>query len=111
VGLGFEIRINGEATVIAGRPELDVLTTMVTFVRSHNDIELRAGGMQRLNDGGSEQVEWLLRKLGVGDEIRIRIVDGEPFSEPISVERDAGGSRDQHEREYYERLKRKYERQ
>jgi len=111
VNVGFEIRINGEAAVIAGRPELDVLSAIVTFVRSHNDIELRAGGMQRLNDGGSEQVEWLLRKLAVGDEIRVRIVDGEPTSEPISVEREAHGSKEQHERKYYEQLKRKYERQ
>ncbi len=63
--------------------------------------------MQRLNDGGSEQVEWLLRKLAVGDEIRIRIVDGNTASEPISVVREAGGSREQHERKYYEQLKRR----
>jgi hypothetical protein len=91
VGLHIQIQINEEESIMAGRPTLDVLTAMVTFVRSRNEIELRAGGMQRLDDGGTEHVEWLLRELAIGDEIRLRICDSEVSSEPISVDRETGG--------------------
>jgi len=109
VGLIIEIRINDDQPILAGRPTLDVLTAMVTFVRSHNDIQFRAGGMQRLEDGGTEQVEWLLRGLSIGDEVRLKIRDSEQSSQPISVERETGTSKEQHEREYFEHLKQKYE--
>ena len=109
MGLIIEIQINNEEPIMAGRPTLDVLTAMVTFVRSHNDIQFRAGGLQRLEDGGTEQVEWLLRDLSIGDEIRLRIRDSEISSQPISIERETGKSEKQHERESYEQLKQKYE--
>lgn len=105
----FEIQVNGEPSSAAGRPALDVLTTIVTYVRSRNELELRAGGLQRHADGSSEHVEWIARTLTVGDEIRIRVVDVESPAEPISVTREDGSTREQSERAHYERLKRKYE--
>ena len=105
----FEVQVNDGRPVVAGRQALDVLTAMVTFVHTHSDIQLRAGGLHRLADGGSEQVEWVLQKVAVGDEIRIRIRESDAWSEPMSVEREAGTDREQSERAYYEQLKRKYE--
>ena len=111
VGLSiqFEVRINSEAPIVAGRSGMDVLTAMLTFVRSHQDIGLRAGGMQRLDHSGIEHVEWVIRKLAVGDEVHIRVVDGGVPSEPVSVQREAVNEAERHERDYYEHLKRKYE--
>lgn len=109
MALCFEVVINGERSIVVGRSALDVLTTIVTYVRSRNELELRAGGLQRHADGSSEHVEWIARTLAVGDEIRIRVVDVESPAEPISVTREDGSTREQSERAYYERLKRKYE--
>ena len=109
VGLCFEIRVNAEPEVAAGRPALDVLTAIVTFVRSQNELELRVGGLQRLADGSSEHVEWIARALHIGDEIRICVSDVDSTSEPISITREDGTKREQSERAYYERLRQKYE--
>jgi hypothetical protein len=109
VGLCFEVQVNGEPTIVVGRPALDVLTAIVTSVSSRNELELRAGGLQRHADGSSEHVEWIARTLVVGDEIRIRVSDGGSPAEPIAVTREDGTTREQSERAYYERLKRKYE--
>jgi hypothetical protein len=109
MGICFEIQVNGEPTIAAGRPALDVLTAIVTYVRSQNELELRAGGLQRHADGSSEHVEWIARTLTVGDEIRIRVSEVESPTEPISVTREDGSKTEQSERAYYERLKRKYE--
>ncbi len=105
----FEIQVNGEPAVVAGRPTLDVLTVVVTHVRSQNELELRAGGLQRHADGSGEHVDWIARALAVGDEVRIRVTDSDPASEPISVTREDASRREQGERAYYERLRRKYE--
>jgi predicted RNA-binding protein with RPS1 domain len=105
----FEIQVNGEPTIAAGRPALDVLTAIVTYVRSQNELELRAGGLQRHADGSSEHVEWIVRTLTVGDEIRIRVIKVESPAEPISVTREDGSKTEQSERAYHERLTRKYE--
>jgi hypothetical protein len=109
MGMCFEIQVNGEPTTAAGRPALDVLTAIVTYVRSQNELELRAGGLQRHQDGSSEHVKWIARTLTVGDEIRIRVIEVESPAEPISVTREDGEKRGQSERAYYERLKRTYE--
>ena len=105
----FEVQVNGDQTIAAGRPTLDVLTAIVTCVRSRNELELRAGGLQRHPDGSSEHFEWIVRTLAVGDEIRIRVRDRDSPSEPISATREDGTKMEQSERAYYERLKRKYE--
>jgi hypothetical protein len=107
VAMCFEVQVNGDQTIAAGRPALDVLTAIVTYVRSRN--ELRAGGLQRHPDGSSEHFEWIVRTLAVGDEIRIRVSDSDSPSEPISAMREDGTKMEQSERAYYERLKRKYE--
>jgi hypothetical protein len=105
----FEIQVNGEPTIAAGRPALDVLTAIVTHVRARNELELRAGGLQGHPDGSSEHFEWMVRTLAVGDEVRIRVVEVESPAEPISITREDSAGREQSERAYYERLKRKYE--
>jgi predicted RNA-binding protein with RPS1 domain len=109
VAMCFEVQVNGDQTIAAGRPALDVLTAIVTYVRSQNELELRAGGLQRHADGSSEHVEWIARTLAVGDEIRIRVSDVDSPAEPLSITREDIAKREQSEREYYERLKRKYE--
>ena len=46
LALCFEIIVNDDAPVLAGLNDMSVLTAMLTFVASHNDLELHAGGME-----------------------------------------------------------------
>lgn len=94
----FEIQVNAESALAAGRPALDVLTAMVTYVRSRNELELSAGGLQRHADGSSEHFEWIVHTLAVGDETRVRVVEVEALAEPISVTREESSKREQSER-------------
>ena len=56
MALCFDVEINGERSIVAGRAALDVLTTIVTYVRARNELELRAGALQGHPDGSSVTV-------------------------------------------------------
>lgn len=88
----FEVIINGERVCTAGVGDDGVLTGIVSFVkRSHSSeaqddrdsesLDLRIGGLAN-RGSATEHLEWLNRKLAVGDEITIKIVEAAECDEP-----------------------------
>lgn len=82
---GLEVHLNGRKLCTAGIGLDAVLNTIVDVVgrkdeRMDDDYHkmIRVGGLE--ND---EFLVWARNELRVGDEIRIRIVEGEPFDSPI----------------------------
>ena len=109
MALCFEININDAPPVIAGLEHMSVLTACITFVASQNDLELRVGGLVSQSRHDNEHVEWIQQDLRNGDRVSIRIVEASTPSPPISRKREDPESSEREEREYYQRLKNRYE--
>ena len=85
--IAFEIKINGEKKCLAGVGEQGVLSAVLTCVRRvpegrrrfKEELELGVGGIGKRND---EHLEWLQRKLRIGDEISIRIIQQATADKP-----------------------------
>jgi catechol 2,3-dioxygenase-like lactoylglutathione lyase family enzyme len=124
----YEIEINRELVTIAGAPEMNVLSAILTAVgklgaqsagtRDEPDtrsIELDVGGMTSPSNGSEEEsVKWVARELSVGDEVVIRIRESNDAHEPVerrSAEVAATVERAmfKHARATYLRLRKKYE--
>lgn len=105
MALCFEVSVNGDAPVLAGLAEASVLTAMLTFVRERAELDLHVSGMLERSD----HVDWLDRELKHGDVVTIRIVDSDRPSQPVARRRTDPSVDAEREREYYERLRRKYE--
>ncbi len=81
---GLEVHLNGRKLCAAGIGPRAVLNTIVDVVGRKDELTeddyhmmLRVGGLE--ND---EFLIWARSTLRVGDEIRIRIVEDEPFDAP-----------------------------
>lgn len=109
MALCFEIRINQEEPVLAGLEHINVLTAAVTFVSAHAELEFRVGGLVSTSSHDNEHVDWVDRTLQRGDQVAIRLVDAPNPSPPIHREREDPELAAKEEREYYERLKKRYE--
>jgi hypothetical protein len=93
--IGFEAEVNGEKTCLAGVGDFGVLTTIVSWVRTHaivakegegaNKLDLHIGGLKEANTGDSH-ITWLNKNLVVGDEIRMRIVNTDHVDEAVRIE-------------------------
>ena len=90
----FEISINGKPVCTAGVNDVGMLLALVELSKrksqskgkSNRDyLKLRVGGSET-NDGRLEQVNWLNRRVKVGNEIKIRIVEASRFDKPKSRE-------------------------
>ncbi len=83
----FEVIINGERVCTAGVGDDGVLTGILSFVKRAQDdldsesLDLRIGGLAK-RESATEHVEWLNRKLAVGDVITIKIVEAAECDEP-----------------------------
>ena len=95
---GFEVHHNGEKLCTAGINDFGVLSAILTWV-SHNPrklqrwadegrhlpeataLELRVGGLVSGEGESGEHLNWVNSTISIGDEIRIRIIDG-PNSDP-----------------------------
>ena len=111
----FQIEINDEKVCTAGIGEFGVLTATLAWVRNRDQptqdaqdttgIALNVGGLTDRGSGSDEFVEWIRRKLSVGDEIRLTILRDVDYDEPS--ERNQRDSIEQAEkaREYYEQMK------
>jgi len=108
--LGFEVQVNDDAPVRAGDDEMSVLTAIVSYTASGDDIELMIAGLIARSSSPQEHVEWLQRDLKVGDRIILTVVDGVDLDPPVRRTRDDPGLREQQERRYYEQLKARFER-
>ena len=77
--LGFQVQLNDDIRIRAGDDAISVLTAMVTYVASRQEIELRVGGLFARQSSGNEHVDWLHRKLRVGDRIVLTVTDSSEF--------------------------------
>ena len=103
--LCFEVTVNDEPAIRAGLRDVTVLTAILSFVSDRNELELHVGGMV----ARSEDVSWLDREMRPGDVVMIRIVDSAQPDEPVTRRRSDPELDARREREYYEHLRRKYE--
>jgi hypothetical protein len=106
----FDVSINGERACLAGKTGLEIMDCLLLYYSTHSEggenLQVSVAGM----DADKTQSHWLEnRKLAVGDEITIRIVESES-PDPISHEKrfDKQFVEDS-ERNYYEHMKAKYE--
>lgn len=91
----FEVTINGVKVCTAGIGDAGVLTSILSFVKQNTDtetLELRVGGLANRETGMTEQLEWLIQTLAVGDEVTIKIVEARECDEPISTEATVSGA-------------------
>jgi hypothetical protein len=78
---GLEVHLNGNKLCTAGVGKDGVLNTIVDVVgcaENYYEMGMRVGGLEN-----GEFLIWARSELRVGDEIRIRIVEDEPFDSPI----------------------------
>jgi hypothetical protein len=109
--IGFEVSLNGKRLFTASTGETGVLTAAVTWVlrtaagvKEPSDVRLEIGGLA--ND---THMRWASpRKLAIGDEVLVRVVETSQADPPARIERDGPGFVESEERKYYEKLKAKY---
>ena len=113
----FEVSVNGDRVCVAGMVERGVLSAHVTWLHQRPDteyqpnaesLELAVGGLASDPSGPSEHRTWLRRSLQVGDVIELRVVDATDADAPIARQPENDARYEQHERRFYETLKRKY---
>jgi hypothetical protein len=77
----FEVFLNGERLCLAGIGDDGVLNAMVDCVAKppQQGVELSVGG---LISPPREHVDWVDRKVSVGDQILVKIVDAGRVDEP-----------------------------
>ena len=122
--LCYEVYINGNKVCLAGVDGAGVLTGILGWVKGERheadegsredrplveDLYLRVGG---LTHHGRDTVHhvWVNEELRPGDEVRFRIVERDVCDPPINARTDDAKGIEQERREYYEDLKRFYER-
>ncbi|HYX72296.1 MAG TPA: hypothetical protein VE732_05965, partial [Nitrososphaera sp.] len=71
----FEIQINGQKACQAGVGESGVLTSVLSWVGNHQhgesdnrSVTLNVGGLAHTESSKDEFVDWVKKKLSVGDE-------------------------------------------
>ncbi len=104
--IAFQVALNGAHLCTAGVGDGGVLTVMLTFVGSRQELDLEVGGL--LDD---TNLGWPVpRSPQVGDEIVVRVVETARPDPPSKREPETRAVAKASERAYYEHLKRKYER-
>lgn len=106
--LGFQVQLNEDRPIRAGDDAMSVLTAMVTYVASRQEIDVRVGGMFA-HQSGNEHVEWLQRELRVGDRILVTVTDSSDVDPPTHRRSEDPELMEKMEREYYERLKARFD--
>ena len=107
--LGFQVQLNDETPIRAGDVAISVLTAMVTYVASRHEIEFSVGGLLARQSSGKEHVEWLHRKLRVGDRIVLTVTDSGDVDPPAHGTQEDPEFAERMERKYYEQLKARFE--
>jgi hypothetical protein len=77
----FEVYLNGKRLCVAGIGDDGVLSTIVDHVvgKGRNQQTLRVGGL--ISPTG-EHVIWNRRRLKIGDEVRVKIVESASIDRP-----------------------------
>ena len=110
--IGFEVSLNGKRLYTAAAGKRGVLTACVLWVlreapgvTTPSDLRLNVGGLSK-----DAHLTWPSpRKLKVGDNVAVRIVETKRPDAPSRAKRDDAGLVEASERRYYQRLKAKYE--
>jgi hypothetical protein len=103
--LGIQVQLNDETPISARDEAISVLTAMVTYVATRDEIELRVGGLLVRQPSRKEHVEWLQRELRVGDRIVLTVTDSGEGDPPAHRTPEDPEVAEQMERKYYEQLK------
>ena len=111
----FDLYVNGEKLCRAGMEQLLVLSCIVDFAKAsehyaEDELAVSLGGLYAESNGGNAHPRWVERKrLLIGDEVKIKIVECNVADNPTDEEvHTAEWIRDK-EREYFERMKGKFE--
>ena len=109
--LGFEVAVNGARLCTASAGETGVLSAIVTWVQRSapdvpepSELSLAIGGLA--ND---THLDWARRKLAVGDEVFVKIVETDHPDPPVHERRSDHAADVAQDRKYYERLRLKYD--
>jgi len=70
----FEVQLNGKRLCVAGIGDNGVLTAYIAYLVGQYKNELRLD-VSGLNSSTQDYVTWSKRKLKVGDEVRIKIIE------------------------------------
>jgi hypothetical protein len=78
----FNVSLNGKKLCLAGVGERGVLSAIISWVagdRGGEDLFIEVGGL-----ANEEHIDWIKQKrLQVGDEIRVKIVESGSADEPV----------------------------
>jgi len=105
--------LNGEKLCRAGIEDVRVLNGMLNYVKlkdGSEEIRLEVGGLYRHVSDVSVHPRWVQQlHIKKGDEITMRFVDADDADEPVEHEVSTREWIEQQEREYYERMKEKFD--
>jgi hypothetical protein len=112
----FHVYLNGKKVSTAGVGELGVLGAHVSWVRRTGNLSRKPGRVEEeltLHVGGlvtptDEHVRWLDRKLKVGDEVSIRVVESAPIDPPSSRERRNHSNELRSQKRYVKEMAKKF---
>jgi hypothetical protein len=107
--LCFRVQINNDPPIVAGEADISVLAATLTWVSSHDDLGLRLGGLVGHGSGSGDHVDWLNRKLRIGDRVVIDVVDSDTPEPPTRRETSDRELLARERRHQYEQLKREFE--
>jgi hypothetical protein len=120
----FEVQINGQVVCNAGVGDLGVLTAVLKWARrdpndcpegldlkewSAQELDLSIGGTVGHEKHGHQFLDWVRdRRVSVGDDIRIKVLDEPECDPPIAKRIETSEFVEERKREYLEQLKKEF---
>jgi hypothetical protein len=104
----FEVLLNDKKLCVSGIGEHGVLTAIVDYVVSsrRDEATLSVGGLVTPKE---EHVQWVgRRKLAVGDEVRVKVVEVETVDNPTNTKPADLAAADDRQKEYIRQAARKF---
>ena len=106
----FEVSVNGGPALVAGAEDAAVLSAILSYVaKPAGELEFTVGALVASSDGNREHLSWLRNQLAVGDQVAIRVIESAAAAHPVERVIQNRLDAQEKEREYYDRLRRKYE--
>lgn len=128
--IAFQVSINGKLITLAGKNDLSVLNTIVGAVgilgsesigtvseKDKFQLNVTVGGLSaKSNNEPGEHLRWLDQKIGIGDEISIRVIESNNSDDPLEEKKVPADELERQKlkswesaRDYYLKFKDKYE--
>ena len=109
----LDVFLNGEKLCRAGKQDLLLLSGILDRTKLENadeEMMFTVGGLYDHESGVSVHPRWVQQlHVKLGDEITMKFVDSESADEPVEEKISTREWVEQQEREYYERMKDKFE--